>query len=260
MPYGIGIHHAGLSKDDRTLVEDLFAAGHIKVLVSTATLAWGVNLPAHTVIIKGTQIYSPEQGRWVELSPQDILQMMGRAGRPQFDTLGEGIIITSYSDLQYYLSLNNQQLPIESQMMSALPDQLNAEVVLGSVSNIKEAVNWLSYTYLYIRMRRNPDLYGVEPDVFANDPSLIQMRMNLVHTAALKLQKAGMLKYDRKSGLLLSTSIGKVASHFYIKCDSMQVYNDELKPHMGTIDIFRLFALSKEFENIPIRENEKVEL
>jgi pre-mRNA-splicing helicase BRR2 len=60
VPYGIGIHHAGLSKDDRRLVEDLFAAGHIQVLVSTATLAWGVNLPAHSVIIKGTQIYSPE--------------------------------------------------------------------------------------------------------------------------------------------------------------------------------------------------------
>jgi pre-mRNA-splicing helicase BRR2 len=51
------------------MVEQLFAAGHLQVLVSTATLAWGVNLPAHTVIIKGTQIYSPEQGKWVELSP-----------------------------------------------------------------------------------------------------------------------------------------------------------------------------------------------
>jgi len=43
-----------LSKDDRSLVEDLFASGHLQLLVSTATLAWGVNLPAHTVIIKGT--------------------------------------------------------------------------------------------------------------------------------------------------------------------------------------------------------------
>ena len=97
--YGIGIHHAGLCKSDRSLVEDLFAAGHLTVLISTATLAWGVNLPAHTVIIKGTQIYSPEQGKWVDLSPQDILQMMGRAGRPQYDVQGEGIIITNHSDL-----------------------------------------------------------------------------------------------------------------------------------------------------------------
>lgn len=114
LPYGLGIHHAGLDRKDRMLVEQLFAAGHLQVLVSTATLAWGVNLPAHTVIIKGTQIYSPEQGRWTELSPQDMLQMMGRAGRPQYDTLGEGIIITNHSELQYHLSLNNQQLPIES--------------------------------------------------------------------------------------------------------------------------------------------------
>ena len=71
-PFGIGIHHAGLTKEERNLVEDLFAQGHLKVLVSTATLAWGVNLPAHTVIIKGTQIYNPQLGKWVELSPQDI--------------------------------------------------------------------------------------------------------------------------------------------------------------------------------------------
>ena len=58
----------------------------------------------------------------------------------------------------------------------------------------------------------------------------------------------------------MATALGKVASHYYIKCDSMQLYNEELKPHMNTIDLFRLFALSKEFENIPIRENEKVEL
>lgn len=56
LPYGFAIHHAGMTRVDRTLVEELFADGHIQVLISTATLAWGVNLPAHTVIIKGTQV------------------------------------------------------------------------------------------------------------------------------------------------------------------------------------------------------------
>ena len=40
----------------------------------------------------------------------------------------------------------------------------------------------------------------------------------------------------------------------------MQVYSDNLKPHMNMIDLFRLFALSKEFEFVPVRENEKLEL
>jgi replicative superfamily II helicase len=53
-------------------------SGCAQVLVSTATLAWGVNLPAHTVIIKGTQVYNPVKGAWDELSPQDMMQV--RAG------------------------------------------------------------------------------------------------------------------------------------------------------------------------------------
>ena len=139
--------NAGMTQADRKSVEDLFRGRHIKVLVSTATLAWGVNLSAHTVIIKGT---SPEKGRWVELSPQDVLQMLGRAGRTKYDTYGEGIIITSHSELQYYLSLLNQQLPIESQFIGKL-----------AVRNRDEAVTWLGYTYLFVRMQRNPALYGV---------------------------------------------------------------------------------------------------
>ena len=54
--YGFAFHRAGMLRVDQTLFEDLFADRHIQVLVSTATLAWGVNLPAHTVIIKGTQV------------------------------------------------------------------------------------------------------------------------------------------------------------------------------------------------------------
>jgi pre-mRNA-splicing helicase BRR2 len=150
LPFGFAIHHAGMTREDRTLVEELFSSGDIQVLVCTATLAWGVNLPAHTVIIKGTQIYNPEKGRWVELSSQDMLQMLGRAGRPQYDTTGEGIIITNHSELQYYLSLLNQQLPIESQFVSKLADNLNAEIVLGTIRNRDEAVQWLGYTYLYV--------------------------------------------------------------------------------------------------------------
>ncbi|CAA3010416.1 D -box ATP-dependent RNA helicase D 12-like [Olea europaea subsp. europaea] len=100
LPYGFAIHHAGMVRTDREIVEDPFTDNHIQVLVSTATLALGVNLPAHVVIIKGTQIYNPEKGAWTELSPLDVMQMLGRAGRPQYDTYGEGIIITGHSELQ----------------------------------------------------------------------------------------------------------------------------------------------------------------
>ncbi|KAG8933497.1 DEIH-box ATPase [Tulasnella sp. 417] len=260
LPFGFGIHHAGMTRTDRTLVEDLFADGHLQVLVCTATLAWGVNLPAHTVIIKGTQIYNPEKGRWCELSSQDVLQMLGRAGRPQFDTFGEGIIITNHSELQYYLSLMNQQLPIESQFVSKLADNLNAEVVLGTVRNRDEAVQWLGYTYLYVRMLRTPGLYGINVDYSDDDPHLTQKRVDIVHTAAVMLEKANLIKYDRKTGVFASTELGRIASHYYVTYASMSVYNQHLKPTMGMIELFRVFALSNEFKLIPVRQEEKQEL
>uniref|UniRef100_A0A8C3K9Z4 Activating signal cointegrator 1 complex subunit 3 n=1 Tax=Calidris pygmaea TaxID=425635 RepID=A0A8C3K9Z4_9CHAR len=254
LPYGFAIHHAGMTRVDRTLVEDLFADKHIQVLVSTATLAWGVNLPAHTVIIKGTQVYSPEKGRWTELGALDILQMLGRAGRPQYDTKGEGILITSHGELQYYLSLLNQQLPIESQMVSKLPDMLNAETVLGNVQNAKDAVNWLGYTYLYIRMLRSPTLYGISHDDLKGDPLLDQRRLDLVHTAALMLDKNNLVKYDKKTGNFQVTELGRIASHYYITNETMQTYNQLLKPTLSEIELFRVFSLSSEFRNITVRE------
>ncbi|VDN59866.1 unnamed protein product [Dracunculus medinensis] len=260
IPYGFAIHHAGMTRVDRTLVEDLFADRHLQVLVSTATLAWGVNLPAHTVIIKGTQIYNPELGRWTELGALDVMQMLGRAGRPQYDSKGKGIMITNRSELQYYLSLMNQQLPIESQLISKLPDVLNAEIVLGSINNVSDAMNWLGYTYLYLRMVKAPTLYGISHEQAKSDPLLEQRRADLVHTAAVQLEKANLIKYDRKSGFIQATELGRIASHYYCTHDTMQTYNQLLKATATEIDLFRIFSMSSEFKHIMVREEEKIEL
>ena len=117
------------------------------------------------------------------------MQMLGRAGRPAFDKTGEGIIITTQAEMQFYLSLINQQLPIESQFMSRLADQMLGEIVLGTVTSIREAVEWLGYTYLYIAMLRNPSLYQISYESAENDPLLKTRRADLAHSAATILER-----------------------------------------------------------------------
>ncbi len=123
-----------------------------------------------------------------------------------------------------------------------------------------QAVDWLGYTYLYVRMLRSPALYGISDGALADDPLLTQRRADLVHTAATLLDKTNLIKYDRKSGAFQVTDLGRVASHYYITYPSMATYNDYLKPTMSDIELFRVFSLSTEFKYISVREEEKMEL
>uniref|UniRef100_T1PKB2 Sec63 Brl domain protein n=1 Tax=Musca domestica TaxID=7370 RepID=T1PKB2_MUSDO len=254
------MHHAGMLRTDRQLVEKYFGEGHIKVLVCTATLAWGVNLPAHAVIIKGTDIYDSKHGSFVDLGILDVLQIFGRAGRPQFDKSGLGTIITTYDKLNHYLSLLTNQFPIESNFVQFLADNLNAEITLGTISNVEEAVEWLSYTYLFVRMRINPHVYGIEYAEVLQDPLLETKRRALIMGAAMSLDKARMIRFNQRTMDFNVTDLGRTASHFYIKYDTVEIFNELLKPFMSEAEIFAMISQAQEFQQLKVRDDEMEEL
>lgn len=70
----------------------------------------------------------------------DVQQIFGRAGRPQYDTSGHGIIITSMANMSKYMGLMLSQVPIESQFLNCIPDNLNAEVSSGCVISIQNLI------------------------------------------------------------------------------------------------------------------------
>ena len=90
----MAFHHAGLSAQDRTAVEKGYLEGDVNVICCTSTLAVGVNLPCHMVIIKNTVTYQGNAGGCKEYSDLEIMQMLGRAGRPQFDDSAVAVIMT----------------------------------------------------------------------------------------------------------------------------------------------------------------------
>jgi pre-mRNA-splicing helicase BRR2 len=83
-------------------------------------------------------------------------------------------------------------------------------------------------------MLRNPSLYGVPIDEVDSDPQLSERRADLVHTAATLLDKHNLCKYDRKTGNLQSTDLGRIASAFYVTYTTLATFNDHLRPTMVT--------------------------
>lgn len=102
---GTAFHHAGLGGGHRKLIEDSFRQGKIKVLTATPTLAFGVNLPARTVVIQDYKRYEPGYG-FYPISVLEYKQMAGRAGRPKYDKIGEAILVAKVADEADYLMEN----------------------------------------------------------------------------------------------------------------------------------------------------------
>ncbi|VDN27489.1 unnamed protein product [Gongylonema pulchrum] len=263
--FGFGIHHAGLPRRERLVVEKLFANGHISVLFCTSTLAWGINLPAHAVVIRGTEIFDAQKGAFTDIGVLDVQQIFGRAGRPQYESSGHGIIITWKKSIPKYLDMLFRQTPIESQFVSRIYDNLNAEIALGSVSSIAEAVEWLKYTYFYIRAKLNPLSYGISRKDLADDPNLDEYLAKLVTGAATKLDLSQMIRFDSLNGYMSSTDLGRIASNFYVKYETVDVFmnglqGQKLEEFMTDDMILSLIASATEFNQIKVREEETEEL
>ncbi|KAJ7283771.1 Sec63-domain-containing protein [Mycena rebaudengoi] len=255
---GFGIHHAGMLRSDRNMMERMFEARAIKVLCCTATLAWGVNLPAHAVIIKGTQVYDSSKGAFVDLSVLDVLQVFGRAGRPGFESSGEGYICTTEDKLTHYLDAGN--ISDFRRFQGGMVDSLNAEISLGTVANTRDGVRWLGYTYLFVRMRKNPFIYGISRDATGDDPQLGNKRLELITFAAQKLANAGMIIFDRQSGDFTATDLGRIAAKYYIRHTSIEIFNKEFRQKMSEADVLGMLSMSTEFDQIQVRESEVKEL
>lgn len=258
---GIGIHHAGMLRGDRKLVERMFADGAIRVLCCTATLAWGVNLPAHSIVIKGTDVYNPEKGGNVDLSILDVQQIFGRAGRPQFDDSGEATLITTADAFPRYMDKLVRAVPIESNFTKQLADHLNAEIAGGSVDNVREAAKWLTYTYLYVRMLRNPLAYGISHDKKIDDPRLLGHCTTLVVSAAKRLHQIKMIRFDQDSGNLAAIETGRIAAQYYIQAESISTFVDMLRRHSVTDSyLLEMVSSASEFEQMKLRQEELKEL
>ena len=260
VPKGFGTHHAGMSRSDRNRVEHLFAQRHINVLCCTATLAWGVNLPAAAVIIKGTQLYSSQEGKFVDLGILDVLQIFGRAGRPQFQATGIGFICTTYDKLDHYLSAVTQQQPIESKLSRKLVDNLNAEIALGTVTSVPEAVEWLGYSYLFVRMQRNPLTYGIDWAEIRDDPHLVQRRRKLVIDAARVLQRSQMILFNETTEELRAKDVGRIASQYYVLQTSIEIFNTMMRARATEEEVLKMISMSGEFDSVQSRDNESKEL
>ena len=146
---GVSFHHAGLSMKEKDTIERLFRERYIKVLVATPTLAAGVNLPARTVVVRDMSRFMDGYSQYVKKI--EILQMLGRAGRPGYDTEGRALIYASTDSAvekaQEYLSGESEPIISIFGGRRALQMNVLALVSTGIAKNLEEVKKFFGSTF-----------------------------------------------------------------------------------------------------------------
>lgn len=239
----VAFHHAGLELSDRQIVEAAFLAGNVNVICCTSTLAVGVNLPCHFVIIKNTVSYI--NGSMREYADLEVMQMLGRAGRPQFDDSAVAVIMTRQEKARHYEKMVSGQETLESCLHLNLTDHLNAEIGLGTITDAYTAKKWLTGTFLYVRLKQNPDHYRLEGDSGGRD---LDERLDRICNRDIELlQEHDLVTSEQK---LRSTEFGEAMARYYVKFATMKIFMG-LPPKAKVSDIvsferytFGLFLLN----------------
>jgi replicative superfamily II helicase len=240
---GVAFHHAGLSKADRDRVEEWFRAGKIQLLFSTSTLAWGVNLPARCVVIRDTKYHDPLEGE-VDVSPLDVLQMLGRAGRPGYDDVGYGWVVCDRSEADKYRRLLREGKEIESRLADDVDSHLNAEIAMGTIRDLDDVMSWLETTFYYVRARSEPEAYdfdGVRERIRDTLESLVER---------------GFVETDGGLGVS-ATDLGRLASKYYLRLDTARRFRRLADAERITVDgVLETVAGADEFDSVSARQSE----
>ncbi len=149
--YAAAFHHAGLTNDQRKMVEANFKSGLVKCIVATPTLAAGINLPARRVVVRDLTRFDPNYGN-VPIPVMEVKQMSGRAGRPQFDTEGEAILLAkkpgdSAFIMENYLLSEPESIDSKLGQRPALRMHILSSIATGHVKTEQELKSFIESTF-----------------------------------------------------------------------------------------------------------------
>jgi len=148
---GVAFHHSGLVNEQRELVEDAFRENKLKAVCSTTTLGLGLNLPAHTVLVRDVMRFGGSSGSEY-IGINEVTQLFGRAGRPKYDKEGRALLIAkSQGDAQdlYNRYMLSDLDPITSKLgvLPVLRTHVLAFVATRFLTSEESILDFLSSTF-----------------------------------------------------------------------------------------------------------------
>jgi helicase len=233
--HGVSFHHAGLTRHDRLLIEDAFKRNQLKVLVATPTLAAGINLPARRVVVRDVKRFYKDLGYYF-IPALEIHQMMGRAGRPKYDTEGEAVLVAKNKEdidilFEKYIYADTEMISSKLASQSALRAHLLALLASNYIRTEDDLEKFFSKTF-YVHQNGGEYVYD-----------------------SIKTVRDYLERYDMVTGFA-ATPYGKRVSELYIDPASAVVLKKSLRTDMPTFGILHAVSACPDMSSLYLRKGD----
>uniref|UniRef100_A0A8C5RUU1 SEC63 domain-containing protein n=1 Tax=Laticauda laticaudata TaxID=8630 RepID=A0A8C5RUU1_LATLA len=190
--------------------------------------------------------------RYVDYPIYDVLQMVGRANRPLQDDEGRCVIMCQGSKKDFFKKFLYEPLPVESHLDHCMHDHFNAEIVTKTIENKQDAVDYLTWTFLYRRMTQNPNYYNLQG---VSHRHLSDHLSELVEQTLSDLEQSKCISVEDEMDVA-PLNLGMIAAYYYINYTTIELFSMSLNAKTKVRGLIEIISNAAEYENIPIRHHE----
>ncbi|NUN11668.1 DEAD/DEAH box helicase [Candidatus Micrarchaeota archaeon] len=232
---GIAFHHAGLPSKQRELVEHGFKQARcIKALCATTTLAIGLDLPASWVVVKDLKRFN---GAYSEFIPNlEVQQMLGRAGRPRYDSKGVGVLLCNPAEkekvVDQYILGSLEKIFSKLSSQSVLRSHVLALIASNHCKDFKSLYSFFESTFFAHQYKNTQELFS------------------LIEQIVLELKELDFIR--EKNTMLIATPVGKRVSELYLDPLTAAEFIEFISKNKKPESIDYLLALTNAIESRPL--------
>ena len=250
---GVGYVHEGTSESDWENITTLFKDGIVRVLVCPFNLCWKLSEAAHLVVIMATETYDGRERRYVDYPISDLLHMMGKASRQAIDSSGRCVILCHTPKKERLKKLLYDPLPVESHLDHYLHDHFNSEIVTKTIGSMQDAVDYITWTFLYRRLTKNPNYYNLQG---TSNVHLSEHLSDMVETVLGDLEESKCAQMDDE-GDISPLNLGMIAAYYYVQYTTIELIASSVTAKTKTRGVMEILSAASEFSTLPIRHGEE---
>jgi pre-mRNA-splicing helicase BRR2 len=249
---GVGFIYDGMDEKEWDYIIQLFRDGTLTVLVSPFDICWKIEVASRLVVIMDTEFFDGKERRYLDYPISNVLNIMGKASRPLLDSSGKCVILCHTSKKERLKKLLYDPLPIESHLDRYLHDHFNSEIVTKGIGSMQDAVDYITWTFLYRRLSKNPNYYNLQG---TSNVHLSEHISEMVETVLGDLEESKCCQLSEE-GEVSPLNLGMICAYYYVQYTTIELIASSVGAKTKTRGVLEILAAASEFGSLIVRQGD----